>query len=88
MTKYRIKPIEYEAIQYKRHNLDEIIKFCGKKNICPIERRPDYILRIKTYEGERPVFVNQYVIKDNKNKISIMDDFILEQNFDKLENDI
>ena len=33
MAKYRTKPCEIEAVQWKGDNLDEIIQFTDKKNL-------------------------------------------------------
>ena len=49
--KYKSKPKIIEAIQWTGKNLDEIYSFCGPENIGPIERRPDYALKIKTLES-------------------------------------
>jgi hypothetical protein len=49
--KFRTKPVEKEAIQWTGKNLEEVYNFCGTENIGPIERRPDYDLKIKTLES-------------------------------------
>lgn len=50
MGKYRNKPVIREAIQWTGQNLDEVIAFVGEA-LGPIERRPDYKLKIKTLES-------------------------------------
>lgn len=65
IMKYRSKPVEIEAIQWDGKNLDEIINFVGN-NLGPIERRPDYKLKIKTLEsghGYHEVDKFDYIIK-------------------------
>lgn len=49
--KYKSRPKIIEAIQWTGKNLDEVYSFCGPENIGPIERRPDYDLKIKTLES-------------------------------------
>ena len=65
---FRKKPVVVEAIQaeigYK--NLQDIITFVGEDNLCPIERRPDYILKIKTLEGDMAVGFGDWIIKGIK----------------------
>lgn len=63
--KYKTKQVEIEAILVQPHyrNLDEIIAFVGSENLCPIERRPDYVLKIRTLEGDESVGYGDYIIK-------------------------
>ena len=72
--KARKKPVVidfiYVEIGYK--NLDEIIEFVGQKNLMPIERRPDYVLQIKTLEGNHNVSYGDIIIKVNK--VEVLDD--------------
>ncbi len=66
--KYTKKPVEVEVIlvQPQYRNLDEIISFVGADNLCPIERRPDYVLKIKTLEGDMAVGYGDFIIKGVK----------------------
>lgn len=63
--KYRKIPVEVEAllVQPQYRNLEEIIDFVGNNNLCPIERRPDYVLKIKTLEGDMAVGYGDYIIR-------------------------
>lgn len=63
--KFRKKPVEVEAllVQPQYRNLEEIIAFVGDRNLCPIERRPDYVLKIKTLEGDMSVGYGDWIIK-------------------------
>lgn len=63
--KYRKKPVVIEAmlVEVGYKNLEDIIAFVGKENVNPIERRPDYILKIKTFEGDMTVSYGDYIIK-------------------------
>lgn len=65
IRKYSKKPVVIEALIVEQgyHNLDEIIAFVGAENVCPIERRPDYVLKIKTLEGDMAVSFGDYIIK-------------------------
>ena len=64
IKKYRKKPVVIEAllveINYK--NLEDIQAFVGDK-LCPIERHPNYILKIHTLEGDHNVSFGDYIIK-------------------------
>ncbi len=66
IKKYRKKPIVIEAIivEVAYRNLSEIVDFVGNENLCPIERRPNYILKIKTSEGDMAVNYGDYIIKE------------------------
>ena len=66
--RYRTKNVEIEAIivQVGYRNLTEIIAFVGEDNLCPIERNPNYILKIKTLEGDMSVSYGDYIIRGLK----------------------
>ena len=84
--KFRKRPIVVEAIlvlpQYR--NLREIITFAGEQNICPIERRPDYVLKIRTSEGERPVYFGDWIVKNPKGDIYPARGEFFEENYEQL----
>lgn len=65
MAKFRKKPVVIEAllVQSQYRNLQEIIDFVGSENVCPIERRPNYTLKIKTLEGDMSVNFGDWIIK-------------------------
>lgn len=62
---YRKKPVLVEVLLVEPYyrNLKEIIEFVGSNNVCPIERRPDYVLKISTLEGDMAVSFGDYIIK-------------------------
>jgi hypothetical protein len=64
VKKYRKKPVVVEAMQadFGYRNLKDIIEFAGAA-IRPIERRPDYKLKIQTLEGVMAVQPGDYIIK-------------------------
>lgn len=66
IKRYRKRPVVIEAIKVKEYyrNLDEIVEFVGHENLCGIERRPDYELKIKTSEGDMVVKYGDYIIKE------------------------
>lgn len=68
MSKYRKKPVIVDAIQVRAYyrNLEEIIDFVGKENLCPIPRTMNYTLKIKTLEGDMSVQFEDYIIKGVK----------------------
>ena len=63
--KYRSKPTIKEAIVWTGKNLEEVSNFVGD-SLMPIERRPDYELKIKTLEGEHVVSRGDYIVKGVK----------------------
>lgn len=48
--RFKTKNVEIEAIRWTGRNLEEVAKFVGA-SLEPIERRPDYNLKIRTLEG-------------------------------------
>lgn len=71
IKKYTLAGVVFEAVQWLGNNLDEIISFCGQDKIGPIERRPDYILRIETEKGLWSVSHGGFIVKNHKGKLSI-----------------
>ena len=65
---YTRKPLIIEAIQLTEDNLKEVVEFCGKKWINKIAH-PDGIYFIRTPEGDIPVALDYYFIKEAKGKI-------------------
>lgn len=57
--KYRKKPVEIEAIQWKGNNLGELVGFVGAKTIEMISKTP----YIKTLEGKMMLSEGDYIIK-------------------------
>ena len=68
VKKYRKRPVVIEAllVEVGYRNLNAIIKFVGADNLCPIERHPNYVLKIKTLEGDMDVNFGDYIIKGVK----------------------
>jgi hypothetical protein len=62
VKRYRTKPCEIEAIQWTGKNLEEIAKFVGDA-LEPIERRPDYDLKIRTPEGVMKADRYDHIVK-------------------------
>ena len=65
--KYRKKPLEVEAMQFKRYNFGDIVKFTNGKAInFQIERiyaNGECWCEIQTLEGVMKVNENDYIIK-------------------------
>ncbi len=63
--KYRKKPVEVEAMHVEQgyKNLGEIYDFVGNENVCSIERRLDYTLKIKTPNGNMNILGGDWIIK-------------------------
>ena len=69
--KYRKKPIEVEAVQFTRRNLDEVMEFTKNQIEITTERRINGITigRIETLEGIMRVNENDYIIKGVNRRI-------------------
>lgn len=83
---YRKKPVEIEALLVQPHyrNLEEIIAFVGAENLCPIERRPDYVLKIKTLEGDMAVGFGDFIIRGVKGEFYSCKPDIFEMTYEKV----
>ena len=69
--KYRKKPVEIEAIQFTRKNVEEIIDFTENKIEITTEKRINGKMtgRIETLEGIMVANENDYIIKGIKRRI-------------------
>ena len=82
--KYKKKPVEIEAIQWTGKNLDEVIAFVGD-SLEPIERRPDYDLKIKTLEGVHICSKFDFIIKGVKGEFYPCKPDIFEMTYKRVE---
>ena len=84
--KFRKKPIEVEAIlvEVAYRNLKEISEFVGNENLCPIEKRPDYILKIKTLEGDMAVNLGDWIIKGINGEVYPIKNDIFKKTYDRV----
>jgi hypothetical protein len=89
IKKYRKKPVVIEALNVEvgYRNLNEIIEFVGKDNLCPIERRPNYILKVKTLEGNMAVHYGDYIIKGIKGEFYPCKPDIFETTYEEVTED-
>lgn len=87
IKKFKKKPVEIEAVQAAigYRNLTDIIAFVGKDNMCPIERRPDYKLKIKTLEGDMTVNGGDWIIKGVKGEFYPCRPDIFQATYDAVE---
>ena len=69
--KYRKKPIEIEAVQFTRRNLNEVMGFTNNQIEITTEKRLNGIMygEIETLEGIMKVSENDYIIKGIKRRI-------------------
>lgn len=69
--KYRKKPVEIEAVQFTRRNLDEVMKFTHCQMVIITEKRLNGRMygEIETLEGIMRVNENDYIIKGIKRRI-------------------
>lgn len=82
--KYRSKQVIKEAIQWTGKNVDEVFNFVGS-SLEPIERRPDYDLKIKTLEGVMKVNINDFIIKGLKGEFYPCRADIFEASYEKID---
>lgn len=71
-------------MQPQYRNLREIITFAGEEKICPIERRPDYVLKIRTREGDQAVHFGDWIIKNEKGEVYPSCGEYFDENYEKL----
>jgi hypothetical protein len=85
--KFRKKPVVIEAIkvQPQYRNLKEITAFVGAERLCPIARRPDYVLRIRTLEGDMAVSHGDYIIKGVAGEFYPCKPDIFEQTYEQVK---
>lgn len=92
--KYRKKPVEIEAIQWKGDNLEEIVGFVGAKTLeitedveCtfPKPTITNSTLYINTLEGKMMVSNGDYIIKGVKGEFYPCKPDIFEQTYEKIE---
>jgi hypothetical protein len=81
------RPIKVQAllVQPSYRNLEEIMEFVGKENLCPIERHPGYILKIKTLEGDMSVGYGDYIIKGVNGEFYTCTPDVFEKTYDVAE---
>lgn len=69
--KYRKKPVEIEAVQFTRRNIDEVMEFTNNQIVITTKKRINGIMfgEIETLEGSMKVNENDYIIKGVKRGI-------------------
>lgn len=82
--KYISKPKTIEAIQWTGKNIEEISSFVGD-SLMPIERRPDYDLKIKTLEGVMVADKFDFIIKGIKGEFYPCKPDIFEASYEKID---
>ena len=70
MSRYRKIPIEIEAVQFTRKNLDEVMEFTNNQIEITTEKRINGLMfgSIETLEGTMRVNENDYIIKGIKRR--------------------
>lgn len=63
IKKYRTKPCEIEAVEWKDDNFDEIYQFTEGKSYMQQIFTGNYVLMIKTLEGDMMACEGDYIIK-------------------------
>lgn len=84
--KYRKKPVEIEAIQWKGDNLEEISMFMGRvfTNTPSIPVFQSGSIPIFTLEGRMNASVGDYIIKDVKGEFYLCKPDIFEQTYERI----
>lgn len=86
MSKYRKRPVEIEAIQFTRQNIEEIVKFINNKVEISIEKRIDGIAtcKIETLEGIMTAREGDYIIKGVNGEFYPCKSYIFEKTYEKV----
>ena len=86
MAKYRKKPIEVEAVQFTRKNIDEVIKLTNGGIEIKIEKRINWKMtgEIETLEGTMKVNENDYIIKGIRCEFYPCKPDIFEETYEKV----
>jgi len=82
MPKYRKKPIEVEAVQWKGNNYDEINSFFGSRKFIGAE---NHSVVIRTLEGRMLANVNDWIIKGVKGEFYPCKPDIFEQTYERVK---
>ena len=89
--KYTKKPVTVEAILWTGDNQEEINKFCTNPNsVCKayyhdIYNNGNYVLKIRTLEGDFVAHIGDYIIKGVKGEFYPCKPDIFELTYDKVE---
>lgn len=86
MRKYRKKPVEIEALQWKGDNLTEVLDFCNKCYAKPIPGTDHNDLIISTLEGPMKASVGDYIIKGVKSEFYACKPDIFEMTYEEVTN--
>ena len=73
-------PIEVEAMQYNRDNLNDLIKFTGCSNISIIIKNGKFNCMVTLNEIKLLIIEDDYVVKNADGSINILS----QDNFEKL----
>jgi hypothetical protein len=84
MAKFRKKPIEIEAVQYKGdENLNEIQEFCGEQT--PICHAGNQILGVQMLDGIMNVPPGTWITKDVKGELDACGPELFEETYEAIE---
>lgn len=86
MRKYRKKPVEIEALQWKGNNLNEVLDFCNKCYAKPIPGTDHSDLIISTLEGPMKASVGDYIIKGVKSEFYACKPDVFELTYEEVTN--
>ena len=78
VKKYYTKPMVVNVVQWSGNNLSEINLFLNNENYIIVNNE----LYIDTFEGRKKVNVMDYVIRNNDERISIMDKETFENGYE------
>lgn len=81
MAKYRKKPVEIEAIQFKGGNMAEINDLLRCTNEMTFSKGT---VKIKTLEGTMTATKGDYIIKGVNGELKIIDQKMFEKEYEKV----
>ena len=82
MSKYRKRPVIVDAVQWKGHNLEEVLKLVSDKKFTPTINGG--ILEISTLEGVMIANINDWIIKDVQDELYPCEPDIFEQTYEEV----
>lgn len=90
MALYRKLPVEVEAIQFTRRNIDEVMKLTKNKIEITTEKRINGIMtgKIETLEGIMTVNENDYIIKGVNGEIYPCKIEIFEKTYERIDQEV
>lgn len=85
MPRYRAKPVEVEAVQWRGHNYTEIKAFAGDDVTAPAgDTNKSWDLIVHTMNGATRAPINFYIVKDDAGTFYPCDPGVFERKYEPL----